>query len=47
MEKGMHIPLKRYWTLLVDYVRPQWPRVVLLAVLLLAVQNSYHKRLFR
>jgi len=31
----MNIPLKRYWTLLVDYVRPQWPRVVLLAVLLL------------
>ena len=31
----MNIPLKRYWTLLIDYVRPQWPRVVLLAVLLL------------
>ena len=31
----MHIPLRRYWTLLADYVRPQWPRVVLLAVLLL------------
>ena len=31
----MRIPLKRYWTLLVDYLRPQWPRVALLAVLLL------------
>jgi ATP-binding cassette subfamily B protein/ATP-binding cassette subfamily C protein len=35
MEKGMNIPLKRYWTLLVDYLRPQWPRVALLAILLL------------
>ena len=31
----MNIPLTHYWRLLVGYLRPQWPRVVLLAVLLL------------
>ena len=30
----MNIPLKRYWYLLVAYLRPQWPSVVGLAVLL-------------
>ncbi len=30
----MKIPLKQYWNLLVDYLRPQWTRSVLLAVLL-------------
>jgi ATP-binding cassette subfamily B protein len=29
------IPVRRYWNLLVDYLRPHWLRVVLLAVLLL------------
>ena len=28
------IPVRQYWLLLVDYLRPYWPRVVLLAVLL-------------
>jgi len=28
------IPVRRYWNLLVDYLRPHWPRVVLLAALL-------------
>jgi len=28
------IPVRQYWNLLVDYLRPHWPRVVLLAVLL-------------
>jgi ATP-binding cassette subfamily B protein/ATP-binding cassette subfamily C protein len=32
----LDIPLKDYWHLLVNYLRPQWPRVVLLALLLLA-----------
>lgn len=33
----MHkIPLKQYWTLLRSYLKPQWPRASLLAVLLLA-----------
>jgi ABC-type multidrug transport system fused ATPase/permease subunit len=32
----LDIPLKAYWTLLSTYLRPQWPRVVLLALLLLA-----------
>lgn len=31
----MKIPLKRYWLLLRQYLKPQWPRVLLLAVLLL------------
>jgi len=30
----MRIPLKRYWNLFVTYLKPQWPRVTLLAVLL-------------
>jgi ABC-type multidrug transport system fused ATPase/permease subunit len=30
----MNIPLKRYWDLLVNYLKPQWPKVLLLAVLL-------------
>jgi len=29
------IPLKQYWTLLVSYLKPQWPIALLLAVLLL------------
>jgi ATP-binding cassette subfamily B protein len=28
------IPVRQYWNLLVDYLRPYWPRVVLLGVLL-------------
>jgi ABC-type multidrug transport system fused ATPase/permease subunit len=32
----MKIPLKQYWNLLVDYLRPQWPRVLLLTVLLMS-----------
>jgi len=28
------IPLKQYWDLLVDYLRPQWRMAALLAVLL-------------
>ncbi len=32
----MKIPLKQYWTLLIGYLRPQWPKVTILAVLLLA-----------
>jgi ATP-binding cassette subfamily B protein len=32
----MNVPLKRYLTLLADYLRPQWQRVLALAVLLLA-----------
>lgn len=28
------VPLKECWALLVSYLKPQWPRVVLLAVLL-------------
>lgn len=31
----MNIPLKDYWNLLIDYLRPQWRRVLLLAGLLL------------
>jgi ABC-type multidrug transport system fused ATPase/permease subunit len=31
----LKIPLRQYWNLLVDYLRPQWPRVLLLTVLLL------------
>ena len=31
----MGIPLKRYWNLLVNYLKPQWPWVLLLAVLIL------------
>ncbi len=30
----MSIPLRQYWALLVRYLRPEWPRAVLLAVLL-------------
>ena len=30
----MNIPLKRYWNLLVAYLRPQWPSVAGLALLL-------------
>jgi ATP-binding cassette subfamily B protein len=32
----MRIPLRQYWRLLVAYLRPQWPRALLLAVLLAA-----------
>src|SRR5437868_14375745 len=31
----MHIPLRPYWALLARYLRPQRPRVALLALLLL------------
>ena len=31
----MHVQLKRYWSLLVKYLKPQWTSVALLAVLLL------------
>src|SRR5688500_7376206 len=31
----MRIPLRRYWSLLAGYLRPQWRRVALLAALLL------------
>jgi len=31
----MKIPLKQYWTLLIDYLRPQWPMAVALAALVL------------
>lgn len=31
----MRIPLKQYWLLLSTYLRPQWPRAVLLALLIL------------
>ena len=30
----MNLPLNRYWRLLATYLRPQWPRAVLLGVLL-------------
>jgi ATP-binding cassette, subfamily B, bacterial len=30
----MKIPLKRYWSLLHTYLRPQWPRMILLGLLL-------------
>ncbi len=30
----MKIPLKRYWRLLRGYLRPQWPRVLALALTL-------------
>ena len=36
----MDIPIKQYWRLLVNYLRPQWPRVVLLALLLLAMAGN-------
>lgn len=32
----MRIPLKQYWNLLVDYLKPQWSRVVWLAIALLS-----------
>lgn len=32
----MNIPLREYWNLLVRYLQPQWPRVALLAGLLLS-----------
>jgi len=31
----LNIPLKRYWNLLTQYLKPQWGAVLLLAVLLL------------
>ncbi|MBN1582862.1 MAG: ABC transporter ATP-binding protein, partial [Anaerolineae bacterium] len=31
----MKIPVRQYWDLLVDYLRPQWPKVLVLTVLLL------------
>ena len=30
------MPLRQYWDLLVDYLRPEWPKATLLAVLLLS-----------
>ena len=30
----MKISARQYWNLLIDYLKPQWPRVLLLAVLL-------------
>ena len=30
----MKIPIKEYWTLLVKYLRPQWPWAALLTILL-------------
>src|SRR5258708_19172594 len=33
---SMRVQLKRYWSLLVKYLKPQWIRVILLAVLLFA-----------
>lgn len=35
-EKRMKIPIGRYWRLLVNYLRPQWRPVALLAVLLIS-----------
>lgn len=32
----MKIPLRQYWTLLRKYLKPQWPRVLLLAVFILS-----------
>jgi ATP-binding cassette subfamily B protein len=32
----VNVALKRYWTLLVRYLRPQWPRMALLGALILA-----------
>lgn len=32
----MRIPLRQYWDLLVDYLRPEWRKVTLLALLLLS-----------
>ena len=32
----MKIPLKEYWSLLIDYLRPQWPTVLVLVVLVLS-----------
>ncbi|MBI2941220.1 MAG: ABC transporter ATP-binding protein [Chloroflexi bacterium] len=32
----MQVPLKQYWDLLIDYLKPQWPKVLLLAILLLS-----------
>jgi ATP-binding cassette subfamily B protein len=32
----MKIPIKQYWNLLVSYLRPQWPTVTTLAVLILS-----------
>jgi hypothetical protein len=30
----MKLPIRHYWQLLVDYLKAQWERIVLLAVLL-------------
>src|SRR5581483_6355433 len=35
-EKSMPVPFKRYLSLLVTYLKPQWPTVLLMAVLLLS-----------
>jgi ATP-binding cassette subfamily B protein len=32
----MKIPLKQYWSLLINYLKPQWPMALLLAVLILS-----------
>lgn len=32
----MKVPIKRYWTLLRTYLRPQWRRIIILAALLIA-----------
>jgi ATP-binding cassette subfamily B protein/ATP-binding cassette subfamily C protein len=36
LEHLMSFPVNRYWPLLVRYLRPHWPRLLLLAVLLVA-----------
>jgi len=33
----MKTPLKQYWSLFVRYLEPQWPKVILLAALILAL----------
>jgi ATP-binding cassette subfamily B protein/ATP-binding cassette subfamily C protein len=35
-EDHLNIPMKQYWHLLVNYLRPQWPRVATLTLLLAA-----------
>ncbi len=35
-EQGMHLPVKRYLTLLATYLKPQWWRTLLMTVCLLA-----------
>ena len=33
--RGMNIPIRQYWNLLVSYLKPQWPLALLLGVLIL------------